>query len=602
MRSWVRYLRDGFSRSLSADRIARPPAGSVRASLGNLKPFLRRHWPRAALGIVLVLIATLLSLPTPLITRFVVDKVILAKQLRWLLWAVGGMALLSGLNIVVGAAQNFFFSRFEQEVLLDIQSHLLDRTLRFPKTFFDDKEVGYLMSRLLADVQGLRFFFSSTLVYIGTAILRVVAGACLLIYLEWRLGLIVMMVVPAMYVAARFFGRHLRVLSHRGMEQQAQVSRTLEESLAATSLIKAFASEERAVRGLMAELRGAFTVGMEQVSVTSAARLATGLIPEIARGITLLLGAYWVVQGQWTLGSLLAFQVYLTFLFYPTQYLADAAFSYQNARAALERVSALFNIVPEEANGSGTPVEKLRGEVEMRDVAFSYDGTEQVLDGISFRVAPGERVALVGPSGVGKTTLISLILRFYRPGRGELLFDGAPAESYELASLRRRIGYVSQNPVLLSGTIADNLRYGHPDATDAELERAALAAGIHDFIAAQAGGYAAPVGERGANLSDGQRQRVALARALVKDPDILVLDEPTSALDSTTERSIMDALPALVAGKTVFIVAHRLATVQHADRIMLLKDNGLADSGTHQELLARSEYYRALVANQQVLS
>jgi len=281
--------------------------------------------------------------------------------------------------------------------------------------------------------------------------------------------------------------------------------------------------------------------------------------------------------------------------------LASTNLDMQNALAALERVSALYNIVPEPNLGVGENVERLKGEVEFKDATFSYDGRETVFEHLSFHVAQGEHIAIVGPSGVGKTTLISLILRLYQPTQGEICFDNRPASDYELTSLRERIGYVPQNSLLLSGTIMENLCYGNLEADEAHVIRATKTAGIHDFIARLPDGYQSLVGEGGVNLSEGQKQRLAIARALTKDPDILIFDEPTSALDSFTENSFIEALKNMTQGKTIFLIAHRLTTVKNVSRLLVLSENHLVCMGSHQELMKTSEYYRSLVANQQVL-
>jgi ABC-type multidrug transport system fused ATPase/permease subunit len=296
---------------------------------------------------------------------------------------------------------------------------------------------------------------------------------------------------------------------------------------------------------------------------------------------------------------LFAFQAYLGYVFSPAQYLATANLDLQDARASLERVSALFDIVPEENIGKGRTIEKLSGEIEFRNVSFSYDSREPVLKDISFYVRPGERIAIVGPSGVGKTTLISLILRFYKPSSGEIYFDGRAASEVDVNALRQRIGYVSQTPLLLCETIMENLRFGNPESNEEEVLRAAKVAGIHDFVCHLPKGYESEVGERGINLSEGQKQRLSIARALVKDPDILVLDEPASALDSLTEKSIFQFLPDFLKNKTLFVVAHRISTIKNSDHILLLNENRLVGMGTHKSLLESNDYYRSLVAYQQ---
>jgi ABC-type multidrug transport system fused ATPase/permease subunit len=394
----------------------------------------------------------------------------------------------------------------------------------------------------------------------------------------------------------------MRVLSHEQMEQRANVSRNLQESLASTTLIKTFASEKRTVRRMISEWKASQQLSLEQTTVGSLANLLIGALPGLANAVVFVAGAYWVIQGNWTFGSLTAFQSYLSYVYGPAMTLASTNLQMQNALASLARVSALYSIVPEENLSVGEKVVRLKGEVEFKNATFSYDGRESVLEDLSFHVEAGEHIAIVGPSGVGKTTLISLILRLYQPTKGDLFFDGRSASVYELASLRQRIGYVPQSNLLLSGTILENLRYGNLEADEAHVVQAAKTAGIHDFIMGLSQGYQSLVGESGVNLSEGQKQRVAIARALIKDPDILILDEPTSSLDSLTENSFIEALKGVIRGKTVFLIAHRLSTVKNVNRILVLNEKRLAGFGTHKELLEGNDYYRSLVANQQVLA
>jgi ABC-type multidrug transport system fused ATPase/permease subunit len=599
--SWLNYLKHGLSRQLPEDQLKEQsdhPGISTR--LGNLRPYLKRHWRKGVLGAILVLISSLLTFPQPLLTRYLVDNVILAQQLDLLLGVILLMGVVKILGMASGALQQFYFARFQQVVILNIQSDLFERTLHFPKTFFDEKETGYLMSRLSSDVQGLSWFFSSSLVYIATSMIRLVGGVVLLFYLEWRLALVSLVVLPGLVLTVRYFSNKLYVLGHHGMEQQAQISRQMQESLSATSLIKAFSSEKSTLERIRTEWQTAIQISMEQTTISALANLAIGAMPDIASGIVLLVGGYLTIIGQWTLGSLLAFLAYLGYVYGPALYLATANMQLQSALASLERISVLFDIVPEENLATSEVIHRLRGEVDFKDVSFAYNPQEPVLKDVSFHVDPGNQIAIVGPSGVGKTTLVSLILRFYKPTQGEILFDGRPAQEYEVKSLRKRIGYVSQSPLLLSGTILENLRYGDPDASEEQVMRATQVAGIHDFITSLPQGYQSLVGERGVNLSEGQKQRLSLARGLIKDPDILVLDEPTSALDSLVEKSIFDALPNFFQGKTLFVVAHRLSTVQNTDCILLLNEMRLVATGTHRELMGNNDYYRSLVTNQQV--
>lgn len=601
MKSWLSYLQQGLSREQSQDPLADQSEGStILPNFKVLMPFLRKHWRKGMLGVFLVVLTSLFSLPQPLITRYIIDDVILNRQLAYLAAAVlllGGVSIMGKLG---GLLHRFYFARFEQEVILDIQNEIISRTLYFPKSFFDQNETGYLMSRLSSDVQELHWFFSGSIAYIVGDILQLVGGVVFLFYLDWKLAAIVLVVLPALVACVWYFSLKIRGLSLQSMEQHAEIYSCLQETLSIASLIKAFSSEASSAERLMSKLKKALNTTLQHITVTSVATLIAQAIPGLARILVLAWGAFWVIHGHWTLGSLLAFQAYLAYVFGPAQNLAGANIELQNALAALQRVSILFDVVPEENTGVGIKVESVAGEIEFKDVCFSYGSSPPVLEDICFHVRAGEHVALVGPSGVGKTTLISLILRFYRPTSGEVYFDGRPAPDYELGSLRRCIGYVAQSTLLTSGTVMENLKYGNPEASHEQVMRAAQTAEIHTFISRLPDGYNSPLGEHGINLSEGQKQRIAIARALVKDPDVLVLDEPSAALDTLTEQSIFQTLPTVTRKKTLFLVTHRLTAMKEVARIIVLDENRIAAIGTHHSLLQTNDYYRALVAHQQM--
>jgi ABC-type multidrug transport system fused ATPase/permease subunit len=603
MKTWLSYVKQGFSRKVPVDEISgmgELPT-DIRSNLKHIYPFVLGHWRKGVLGAGLIFAGTLLSFPQPLISSYLVDTVILGRRLSLLPGVILLMVAISGCATLCGLLQQFYVARFEQRVTMDIQESLLSHVLRLPQAFFDSKETGYLMSRVSSDVGGLQWFFSSTIVHIVTNVLRFVGGICFLVYLEWRLAVAAVIVLPGLVFVIRYFSARLRVMSHWLMEQHAQVYSRFQECLSSVPLIKAFSTEDREVSSVISGVRKIVNLSLEQSTVNSIAGLAIGSMPRVVNLSVLVIGAYWVITDHWSLGSLFAFQGYLGYVFGPAQFLASANLGLQNARASLERVSALFELVPEENAGKGLQVDRLQGDIEFRNVSFSYDAHNPVLENISFRVRHGERVAIVGPSGVGKTTLVSLLLRFYRPTSGELYLDGIPASDIAVTALRRRIGYVSQGTLLRSGTVVENLRYGNPEATDEEVIRAGQAANIHDFIVSLPAGYDTEIGQNGVSLSEGQRQRLSIARALIKRPDILVLDEPTSSLDSITEKSIFELLPPLVRKKTLIVVAHRLSTIQDSDFILLLNENRLVAVGSHRSLLENNDYYRSLVSCQQVV-
>jgi ABC-type multidrug transport system fused ATPase/permease subunit len=599
MKTWFKYLKQGLSTTPLEDPIASAGnSGSAKTNLRNLYPYFKRHWRRGVVGLLLILLASLCGFAPPLITRYLVDDVILGRHIGFLTGAILLLAGFLAAEKIARMLEEFYFARFEQRITLDIHKDLIARVLRFPKTFFDDNQTGYLMSRLTEDVEGIRWFFSNTIVYVLSNVIRFIGGICFLFYLEWRLALIALFLLPGLIWCVRYLSGSLFKLSHKSMEQKASLSGRLQESLSGATLIKANNSEERTLNRLLLSWQTIFKTALQQSAVSSFANLVVDSTPGLARILALAVGAFWIISGQWTLGSLLAFQAYLAYVFGPAQILASANLQFQKAIAALGRVSVLFDIVPEDNVGTGKKVDRLNGDIEFKNVSFSYNGSKPVLQDFSFKVQAGERIAVVGPSGVGKTTFLSLILRFYRPTAGEIFYDGQPASECELSSLRQRIGYVSQQPRLLSDTIFNNLCYGNPAAGEEDVVQAARVAGIHGFVENLPNGYQTRLGENGVNLSEGQKQRLSIARALVRKPDILVLDEPTSALDFETEKAFLSGLPDLIQDKTLFIAAHRPSTICGCDRILLLDENQVVAGGAYQEINDSNEYHRQMVTEQ----
>jgi ATP-binding cassette subfamily B protein len=516
--------------------------------------------------------------------------------------------LLMGI-LLVQACLTFFhslsFATVGQRSLVDLRRDTYARLISLPMAFFAQRRVGELASRLSTDLIQIE----DTLIVILPQFLRqttlLIGGIGLIAFTSIKLTGIMLVSLPVLTVVAVVFGRKTRKIAREAQDRLADTATIVEETLQGIVNVKAFANESYELNRYQEGL------GKFLTTTLRGARLRAGFIAFILfalfGSIVLVLwsGARLLQQGEITFGDLTRFILYTTFVAGAMGQFAELYSQIQKAVGATQRVRELLRETGEVEAVLGPPrpstLPRLRGEVEFQHVDFTYPSRQgvEVLKGINLHAVPGQRIALVGPSGAGKSTLISLLLRLYDPTAGRLLIDGRDAREYRLTELRGQMSIVPQEVLLFGGSIADNIAYGKPGASQQEIEQAARQANAHDFIQGFPEGYATFVGDRGIKLSGGQRQRVAIARAILKNPAILILDEATSSLDSESERLIQEALETLMQGRTSFIIAHRLATVRHVDRIIVIADGKVAEAGTHEELQALGDgVYRRLAALQ----
>ena len=512
----------------------------------------------------------------------------------WLPHGINAIALLMLGLILIHATLAFFqvssMVKIGQNAVADLRRDTYARLICLPMTFFGQRRVGELNSRLSADLTQIE----STLIMVAPQLLRqillLLGSVVLIMATSGRLGLIMLSSIPPVVILAVVFGRQLRKNSRETQDKLAETSIVVEETFQGIFNVKAFVNEAYEIARYTQKMDAFVQVATKGAKLRGAfmAFIVFALFSCIV--VVLWSGASMLQTGHITTGQMTRFAMYTVFVAGAVGQFADLYSQIQKALGATQRVRDLLQEQPEFpvalATASSTAGEPLRGEVEFRDVHFRYASRPEVevLKGISFDVKRGEKIALVGPSGAGKSTIISLLLRFYDPQPGEILMDGKPATDYPLAWLRNQMSIVPQEALLFGGSIFENIAYGRPGATEAEVIEAAKQAHAHEFIAPFPEGYQTLVGERGVKLSGGQRQRVAIARAILKNPKILILDEATSSLDSESERLVQLALDQLMENRTTFMIAHRLATVRRADRILVIQDGKLVESGTHIEL------------------
>jgi ABC-type multidrug transport system fused ATPase/permease subunit len=499
---------------------------------------------------------------------------------------------------VLNILAEYLKSRVNEGMILSFQADLFRHLQKLSFSYHDQTSVGDSLYRLNNDTGFISTHLWGNFRHLLSAGLTLVGMFWVVLLVDWQLALLALAVAPILYFSVKFYGKFFRVRSRRVKEMESDAQTVLEEVLSCLRVVKAFGQEEREQKrfedkgwaALFARLR----LSVQQSLFSSAVSFAT----KVTRSLILLVGGLQVLAGHLKLGTLLMIYEYVGKIHGPMEDIGQTLAEMQLSMASAERVLEVLDTEPEIQDKPGAKApDDVHGAVAFENVEFAYSADHPVLKDVDFTVQPGEVIAIVGPTGAGKTTLASLIARFYDPKGGRVTLDGHDLRDLTVRTLRDNIALVIQEPILFSTTIRDNIAYGRPDATREEIEEAARAANAHDFILALPEGYATQVGERGVRLSGGERQRIALARAFLMDAPILILDEPTSSVDSRTELVIIDALDRLMANRTTFIIAHRLSTIRRADQILVIDQGRIVERGTHAELLARAGTVRRAVSH-----
>jgi ATP-binding cassette subfamily B protein len=577
-----------------------PACLSRRKVLSRLMDFVKPYKWRARTGMLLALLATLSQLVRPWMTKPMMDKGLgtVAGGKPSYLVLLGYILAMAGLMIfsaVADALRERLMATLGSRISRDVRDRTYEHLHKLSLSFFSRKPTGSLVTRVTSDSDRIWDFVAFTSTQLIISVLTVVGVAVALFVMRWQLACIVLLPIPVMFFLTIVFHQKL----HRGFDllwhRWSSLTAVVADSLPGVRVIKAFSQEKREVTRFGAKNADFYRDEVSMITLWTLFGPVMVFCTQVGALLVWIVGGWWVVrdllahrtpaQGAMTAGTLLAFVSYMWMFYNPIHMIAHMDRMFNRAATSVQRIFEILDTEPAIFSKSeAMPAKAVRGQIELCDVSFSYDGVRKVLRNVSLKVAPGEMVGLAGPSGGGKTTMVNLICRFYDVLEGRILIDGVDVRDYDIEELRRRIGVVLQEPFLFFGTVAANVAYGKPDATLEEIIAAAKAANAHDFIVGFPDGYDTMVGERGQTLSGGERQRISIARAILNNPAILILDEATSSVDTQTEKLIQEALDRLIANRTTIAIAHRLSTLRKADRLIILDKGQIVEQGSHEAL------------------
>ena len=570
---------------------------------------------RGSLLVILLamLVETAMSLATPWPLKVIIDNVVgHHKMSPWLAdllrpWtdgkhqlhiaaiAAGAYVVIAVLGALASYVDNYYTESVGQYVAHDLRLRTFHHLQRLSLGYYNTHPTGPLLSTITTDIQTIQGFASSSTLSILVDLLTIVCMLALMFWLNWDFTLIAVGVTPFLLLFVSRFKKAVKKATHQVRKEQSDIVAVVQQALESIEAVKAFGRQDLEQEELRSVSHATVDAALKARSIKALLSPVVTITVAVCTAVVLWRGAYLILAGVMTVGALTVYLSYLSKFFKPVKDLATTTNAIAQAAVGVDRIRAILDtdtVIPEKATALVPP--PLRGEVTFEHVAFAYDVQNPVLSDVSFNIKPGQLVGIVGPTGSGKSTVVSMIPRFYDPTKGSVKIDGHDLRDLSLQALREQIGYVLQDTALFHGTIAENIAFGRPGASREEIIKAAELANAHEFISNTAEGYDTIVGERGSTLSGGQRQRIGIARVMVRNNPILLLDEPTAALDSESEKLVIEALERLMKGRTVITIAHRLTTIRDADQIIVISGGVVAENGTHEELMARNGIYAQL--------